>query len=305
VHTGFTLWPAQSAGTSYATDNNGTIYFVSSLASEEARPDDFTGHGNQIGLWWISNTASLDSTPSLALNVKVLNVGAYGIPPTSNQKAGPVPLKDCLNVGCNPKYGDPYAPEQEGGFDSSDTRPLTAYYANGHVFSALDTATSVSGNVEAGVEWFGIHAQRQSSSMGSSGYVGVANNNVTFPAIATDPSGNGYIGMTLSGDNYYPSAVYASWSNGMGSTVHVARAGQAPSDGFCAYLAFNCAGTPTPQIRPRWGDYGYVAWDGTQFYVANEYIANSCSFSTFVNDYTCGKQRTFFGNFSTHIQVLH
>jgi hypothetical protein len=59
-----------------------------------------------------------------------------------------------------------------------------------------------------------------------------------------------------------------------------------------------------PQIRPRWGDYGYAAWDGTQFFVANEYIAHSCNFTTFDNNTTCGGTRTFYGNFSTHIARL-
>jgi hypothetical protein len=57
-------------------------------------------------------------------------------------------------------------------------------------------------------------------------------------------------------------------------------------------------------IRPRWGDYGYAAWDGRRFFVANEYIANGCSYSEFVQDFTCGGTRTFYGNFSTHIQKL-
>ena len=302
---GFTLWPAQSAGNAYASEGNGTIYFASSLAAEEARPDDFSGHGNQIGLWWIANTASLNSTPHLQLRVKTITVGSYGIPPLANQKAGSVPLKDCLNVGCRPNVADPYAPEQEGGLDSSDTRPLTAYYAHGVVYSALDTAMTVAGNVQSGFEWFAVNASRATSTLSKSGYVGVAHNNVTFPAIATDTYGDGYIGMTLSGDSYYPSAVYASWPKGMSSTIHIAASGSAPQDGFCEYLEFNCAQTPTPAIRPRWGDYGYAAWDGTQFYVANEYIAHSCDFTTFNADTTCGNHRTFFGNFATHIQVLH
>lgn len=302
---GFTLWPAQSAGSGYAAQGNGTMYFVSSLAAAEARPDDFTGHGNQIGAWWIANTASLDSTPHLQLKVKVLKVGGYGIPPLANQKAGPVPLKDCLNVQCVPKLGNPYTPEQEGGLDSSDTRPLTAVYANGKVYTALDTAMLVTNNVQSGFEWFAISADAASTSIARSGYVGVTGGNVIYPAITTDTQGNGYVGATLTGNKWFPSAVYARWSGGMGPAVNVAAAGKAPEDGFCEYLAFNCAGTPTPSIRPRWGDYGYGAWDGHQFYMANEYIASSCSFTQFNSDFTCNKTRTFYGNFSTHIQVLH
>lgn len=302
---GFTLWPAQSAGTSYARTNNGTMYFVSSLAAEEARPDDFTGHADQIGMWWIGNTASLDATAHLAIHVRVLRVGSYGIPPLANQKAGPVPLKDCLNVQCVKDLSDPYTPEQEGGLDSSDSRPLTAVYANGMVYSALDTAMDVTRNVQAGFEWFAIQARGANSSLAHQGYVGAAHANVIYPAIATDTAGRGYVGFTLTGDHWYPTAGYATWSSRPGSALNVAAAGRAPEDGFCEYLAFNCGGTtPAPTIRPRWGDYGFSAWDGKQFFVANEYIAHSCSYDRFATDFTCGHTRTFYGNFSTHIQRL-
>lgn len=301
---GFTLWPAQSAGSAYATSNHGTIYFVSSLAAEEARPDDFTGHGNQLGFWSITNTASLNGTLRLALKVQVLGVGSYGIPPLANQKPGPTPLKDCLNVQCVAGLSDPYTPEQEGGLDSSDTRPLTAVFANGTVYAALDTAMLVSNNVQSGFEWFAVGTGASRAALTRHGYVGVTRANAIYPTITTDTRGNGYLGITLSGDKWYPSAAYARWTSGMAGSLNVAAAGKAPEDGFCEYLAFNCAGTPTPQIRPRWGDYGYAAWDGHRFFVANENIANSCSFTRFDADHTCGKTRTFYGNFATHIQVL-
>jgi hypothetical protein len=301
---GFTLWPAQSAGSSYDADRGGTMNFASSFAAEEARPRDFTGHADQVGYWWIQNTRSLNTdSPNLTLRVKVLHSESYGIPPLSNQEPGPVPLRDCLNTSCA-GFVDPYTPEQEGGLDSSDTRMLTAVYAAGHVYSALDTAMLVSGNVHAGPAWFDMTTQRAESTLAGQGYLGATDANLIYPSIATDPSGTGYAGMTLAGKNYYPSAAYAVFDGGFGPRVNVAGAGAAPEDGFCEYLYFNCAGTPTPAIRPRWGDYGAAAWDGSQFYVANEYIAHSCDFATFVQDYTCGGTRTFYGNFSTHIAVL-
>jgi hypothetical protein len=305
LRVGFTMLPAQTAGSGYARANNGTMYLVSSFAAEEARPADFNGASTQLGQWWITNTASLDGTPNLSLHEKTLSVGSYGVPPLSNQKAGPVPLRDCLVVQCSDGLGGPYSMEQEGGLDSSDSRMMTAVYANGTVTAALDTAMQVSGNVQAGFEWFTIHASGATSTVSAKGYVGVAHGNVIYPAVATNPSNNGYVGFTLSGDNWYPSAAYTTWSARPGGAVHIAGAGAAPEDGFCEYLAFNCGGTDqAPAIRPRWGDYGAAAWDGSRFFVANEYIAHSCTFSRFVTDNTCGGTRTFYGNFSTHIQRL-
>lgn len=304
TYTGFTLWPAQSAGNAYDRSRHGTINFLSSFAAEEARPDDFTGHASTIGYWKLTHTHSLrTSSPNLSLHERTLNSESYGIPPMSGQKAGPTPLKDCLNVGCR-GYSDPYAPEEEGAFDSSDTRFLTAGYANGVVYGALDTTMNVSGNIQAGFAWFQVNVSNGPAALANQGYVGATRANVTYPAIATDPNGNGYLGVTVAGDSYYPSAAYMNWSNGAGPSLYVSGLGRAPEDGFCEYIYFNCAQTPMPQIRPRWGDYGYAAWDGTQFFVANEYIAHSCNFTTFDSDHTCGGTRTFYGNFSTHIARL-
>jgi hypothetical protein len=303
---GFTLWPAQSVGTEYARENNGTMYFVSSFAAEEARPDDFTGHASEIGTWWIANTASLDTAlPQLRLEEHTLASGSYGIPPLSNQKVGPVPLRDCLTVACVAAIAEPYSSEHEGGLDSSDSRILTAVYVNGSLVSALDTVMQVGRDVQAGFVWFNIRVGGTKSGLTRQGYVGVAHGNVIYPAITSNPTGRGYIGFTLSGDNFYPSAGYLKWSNRPGAAVHIAAAGAAPQDGFCEYLAFNCAGTePVPSVRPRWGDYGAAAWDGRRFFLANEYVAHRCPYSQFVKDFSCGGTRTFYGNFSTHLQRL-
>jgi hypothetical protein len=302
---GFTLWPAQAAGTGYDRRHRGTIYFVSSFAAEEARPTDFDGHASQIGLWWIANTASLrTANPRLHLAERTLRSGSYGIPPLSNQKPGPVPLRDCIVTQCADDLGGPYTPEQEGGLDSSDTRPLTAAYVNGRVISALDTAMQVNGSLQAGFEWFRVRAAGARSRMAGHGYVGVDRGNAIYPAVATNRRGRGYVGFTVAGAKWYPSAGYATWSARPGATLHLAAAGAAPEDGFCEYLAFDCANTDPPMIRPRWGDYGYAAWNGRRFFVANEYIAHRCTFSEFVNDFTCGGTRSFYGNFSTHVQSL-
>lgn len=301
---GFTLIPAQSAGDGYAKEHNGSIYFLSSFAAEEARPDDFTGHASQIGTWWIGNTASLGSRPRLVLRERSLHTRSYGIPPLSNQKPGPVPLRDCIAVQCVDGLGGPYSPEQEGGLDSSDTRVMTATYVDGQLFAALDTAVQVSGSVQAGFEWFAVNASGSTSRLARQGYVGIAGGNAIYPAITTDDTGSGYVGFTIAGDRWYPSAGYAKWASAPGGRLHVAGSGAAPEDGFCEYLAFNCGGTDTPSIRPRWGDYAGAAWDGHHFYLANEYIAHRCTYRQFASDVTCGGTRTFYGNFSTHVHKL-
>jgi hypothetical protein len=181
---------------------------------------------------------------------------------------------------------------------------LTAWYVNGRVITALDTALMVNGSLQAGPAWFSITPSGSRSTVASQGYIGVAGNNVIYPAIATTSSGTGAVALTLSGSSHFPGAAYATWGAGGPGDVWTASEGKAPEDGFCEYTYFNCAGTPTPKIRPRWGDYGAAVFDGTNLFIASEYIAHSCTFQTFSSDPTCGGTRSFYGNFSTRITRL-
>ena len=52
-----------------------------------------------------------------------------------------------------------------------------------------------------------------SSRLNRQGYTGVARGNVIYPAIVTNTSGRGYVGYTLTGDSWYPSAGYSFWSD--------------------------------------------------------------------------------------------
>ena len=86
---GFTVWPAQSPGTQFDSDNGGTEFFMSSNAAAEAQnPVSGFGGGSskQIIVWTLSNTSSLKgASPSLSLSNKVLGVNQYAIPPKQKQ----------------------------------------------------------------------------------------------------------------------------------------------------------------------------------------------------------------------------
>jgi len=305
----FTLLPAQAAGRRYDTAQGGTMDLLGSTAASETRPTGFTGRSSSLALWRVTNTASLDSaTPALALTGHLMTSEPYAVPPVSGQKAGPTPLRDCLVVSCF-GVGSPTLPDAENGLDSSDTRVLAAWYADGKVLGALDTALTVAGNVQAGVAWFAVDPAGPAGAGGpvvsAQGYLGVAHDNVIFPTLATDPAGTGVLGLTLVGDDHFPSAAYTGWRTPGGPTrVSVVRNGRAPADGFCEYSFFNCAGTTTPTSRPRWGDYAAAAFDGDSIYLATEDIASSCSYSTFSADPTCGGTRSYYGNFSTQLSRL-
>ena len=58
----------------------------------------------------------------------------------------------------------------------------------------------------------------------------------------------------------------------------MAAAGVGPQDGFSGYKAF---GDPP---RPRWGDYGAAQFDGTNLWIASEYIGQTCTLGQYLND---------------------
>jgi hypothetical protein len=325
--TGFTVWPARSLPGQHATTAGGTEYFLSSLAGEEAK--NKIGAASQIGIWALTNTSSLETaSPDLTLTNRALDSQPYGVPPPADQKVGTTPLRDCINdrttvfattpagpVYCAEALGGTYAgPEVEGPLDSSDTRMQQVWYSNGLLYGALDTAVNVGGNVKAGIAWFIVRPTVDATGGGKvikrsvdgtivkQGYLGVANNNVVYPAIAVRPDGKGVMAFTLAGADYYPSAAWTTIdaTNGVGTSIRVSGAGTSPQDGFSEYKAF--ASDPDSP-RPRWGDYGAAAVDGNVVWIASEYIGTPpCTLAEFVaTAFSCNATRTALANWGTYI----
>jgi hypothetical protein len=308
---GFTVWPANSPPSQYQTDAGGTEYFLSSNAADEATcPTGCNGPrtSDELIVWSLTNTSSLDSaTPNVQLHNKVLKVGPYGVPARSSQRAGSTPLADCLNDRVLPTpFGPgcwqilllpPPPPHQvEGTLDSNDSRMQQVWYANGKLWGALDTALTLDRN-RSGIEYFIVNpggADVQSASLRRSGYLGLSGNNVTYPAIATTESGRGVMAFTLVGDDYYPSAAYASLDDKVGvGDIHVAAVGAGPDDGFTLYPPL------ANPARGRWGDYGAAVLDGKSIWIASEYIAQTCTYEQYIGqpftDGTFGRLATGFG----------
>src|SRR5262249_12141392 len=122
---GFTLWPATTPGNQYSDDANGTEYFLTSRAVFSEK-----GASNSILVWRETNNSSLASaTPSLSLTPETVSVDEYGRPPRSSQKAGNIPLANCVHDGpavCGVATGGvPFAghdPEVQSLLDSNDSR---------------------------------------------------------------------------------------------------------------------------------------------------------------------------------------
>jgi hypothetical protein len=307
---GFTIWAAQSPNAAqYSRDAGGTEFFLSSNAAEEATGDT-QGSSNSIVTWAMTNTRSLDSSsPNLRLNNTRVHVKTYSIPPAANQKPGPVPLAECLNdPACATVIlgaPDPFAPEVEAALDSNDTRMQQVTYANGRLYGALDTAVRVGGATKAGVGWYIVRPTSRTNSVSADltaqGQLGLAGNNLTYPAIGVNAAGKGVMAFTLAGDGFFPSAAYAAFDGRTGAgDIFVAKAGLGPQDGFSGYRAF---GDPP---RERWGDYGATAIDGNNIWVASEYIGQTCTLAQYETAPfgSCGGTRTALANWDTRLSLI-
>jgi len=307
---GFTVWPAQSPGTaSFNLNAGGTEYFLSSNAADEAQKpvsgDAGTRTSNQLIVWTLSNTASLNSTPALSLSNKILTVDQYGVPPKQQQPgsgAAPdtsVPQGHCLNdestvtiagTGCWKLLVGATAhaagAEVVARPDSNDTRMQQVMFANGKLWGALDTALNPDGGAQrAGIAWYIVNPGAGKLVM--SGYLGATGHDFTYPAIGVTASGRGVMAFTDTGDATYPSAAYApidalagvgEWSDVTGGL------GAAADDGFSGYKQQRF---PNP-LRSRWGDYGAAAVDGNSVWIASEYIAHACDYAVWGGPFFVG-----------------
>lgn len=340
---GFTVWPAQSPGTSsFDLANGGQEHFLSSNAADEAQKPvagtSGTHSSTQLIAWTLSNTSSLDSaTPALSLSNKILSVNQYGVPPKQQQPgSGTAPGVDapqgfCLNdettvtiagTGCW-KLLVTAAAHARGAEvisrpDSNDTRMQQVMYANGKVWGALDTAVTVGGTSRAGIGWYIVNPIAgkvvMQGTMGATGY------DFTYPAIGVTAAGRGVMAFTATGNALNPSAAYAPIDalTGVGAWAVVnGGTGAAVTDGFTSYKQ-QVGGNPP---RTRWGDYGAASVDGNSVWIASEYIAQSCDYVPWGGPFfvggsgdnllgTCGGAshgpgaRAALGNWSTRISKL-
>ena len=108
--------------------------------------------------------------------------------------------------------------------------------------------------------------------------------------------------FTLVGRDFYPSAAFASINESGVGPIQVAAGGLGPADGFTGTAVYNAPNPP----RPRWGDYGAAVVDGSNIWIASEYIAQTCDLDTYIaTGASCGGTRTALGNWATRITEVN
>ena len=316
---GFTVWPATSPAGQYSSERNGTEYLLSTIAGDGSETGNPTGTARRIGMWAITNTASLGTaSPALGITSRLTNSETYVFPPSSDQQIGDIPLGECVNDTTIPTpFGpgcwqllfvdEPDHDEIESRPDSLDTRMQQTWYVNGTLWGSAGTAVWVEGELKAGIAWFAVTPKINGSGkiegkVARQGYIALADNNLTMPAIAMTPAGGGAIAFTVMGEDHYPSAGYVRIdSAGNVGPIHLAAVGLGPDDGFTSYKAF--VGDPP---RTRWGDYGAAVTDGSSIWIASEYIGQTCTLTQYLTGAigSCGATRTALGNWYTRLTKL-
>jgi hypothetical protein len=271
----YSVQPAASpTAAAWKTENNGTEYFMSAL--------DFNATtDNRIALWAMTNTKSLDDpTPTVTLTAPTIVASEpYGQPPNAEQKKGPIPLGDALG-------------EREELVATNDDRMNQVVYADGKLWSAVNTVVSTSNGASrstdrSGIAYFVVSPSTPSAatvagSIAKQGYVALGNNdNAFFPSIGVNAAGKGVMTFSVSGQHYFPSAAYTPIDavNGAGA-VHIAAAGVKPTDDVSGYVAFGGDGVA------RWGDYSAaVAGDDGSIWIATEFIPGGFGFAPYINDW--------------------
>jgi len=310
-------WQARSAEDEAAADEdedgneNGNghghvEYLMSSLAVFTS-----TGTSDQILVWKLTNTGSLDRTAALGVEVNPVDVLTYAVPPRATQKVGDFPLGQCLTDATLPTPfgpgcwrfvfagGGPFPNTQKQRIDGHDTRMNQVTLAKGKLWSSLETAISVGGATQVGLAYFIVDPKKLR--VVRQGTLAVAGNNLTYGAVGVTGDGRGAIAFSLLGRDFFPSAAYASIDINSGAgPIRIVAQGLGPDDSFTGY-------NPTSQFgaRQRWGDYGAAAFDGKNLWLGSEYIGQTCTLSEFVSSgFSCGATRTQLGNWYTRLTKL-
>ncbi len=267
----FTVQPAVTPSGAYDRTAGGTQYFLST--------GDMSGTSdNVVNVWAVTNTSAIVSGHGRPIMSAVRLTGQqYACNCATTSPAGGAIQKDGVHPLGTDGISDSIAPGQPlNRLDTNDDRMHQVVYSDGLLWGAAGTVANVKGSTigaTMAVAWWTVRASVSrngtlSARINSQGYIGAKDAYLWFPAVAVSGGNHGYLAMAFSGPNNYPSVAYAQFgSRASDTTVHIAAAGIAPSDGFSGYAEASRNGTQ------RWGDYNAAATDEHgRIWFSSEYI---------------------------------
>jgi hypothetical protein len=264
----------------FSLANGGTEYFVTAR--------NIFDNSTTIRVWEVQNTFNLAISPG------TLTAVSYDM--TGESYTSTVPSTEPNDVGPYGKsLGATTSPLLDGGYNSFTANGKLVY--NSRIFAALTTGSVDSNGLARDiVAWFQIGVGGAKPKLVTQGYiVPPTGYSISYPGLALNIAGNGYIGMTITNPNKkvvggYPSTAVVPFTHGTVGAITVTGVGGASDDGFTGY------GGPGPAGVGRWGDYASAVVDPVTgiFYTANEFIPDP-------NVYTRGT----FANWGTFITAIH
>ncbi len=232
-----------------------TEYFVESNAN---LPNDAIAQGLEV--FALLNTSVLAQGGRPTLMETPVNTESYTeLPPNATQKSGPTPFGTANG----------YTGTSTLQTDFSAVQEVT--YASGSLYAELDTGVTVGNLTNSGAAWFVLHPTAGATSLvvtnAANGYLATTEN-VLYPVIGVDASGQGYMAFAVSGPDMYPSAAFIAFhgTHGPVGQVDIAAAGTAPLDDFTCY-------PPYSSFSCRYGDYSMAQQYNGHVYMATEYVA--------------------------------
>src|SRR5512143_65892 len=154
---------------------------------------------------------------------------------------------------------------------TNDVRDLAAYYYNGTIYGAHTGGFVVDGFTNAEVQWYQLGNVDGAPTLMQQGIDESGEVHRFFPALALDGSGNMMLAYAYIGPASQFISIYFT----------ARRAGDAPNHLLPeSPLRLGDGQNPTG----RWGDYGTMAWDGSQFWHVMEYeAADAQTWSTWLS----------------------
>ncbi len=269
----FVVQPAVPApGEPFSLANGGTEFFMTAR--------NIYNGSDKIRVWQLQNTFNIISDPSTLVMVdKDFTAEAYTgtVPSTQPDVIGP--------YGKSQKATS--APMLDGGYNAFSAN---VKMARGHLFAALTTGSADSkGLARDTIAYFEVDVKGKSPRLVNQGYIVPPDGySISYPGLALDRSGNGFVGVTITNPDKrvaggYPStAIIPFTADGGPGAITVTGVGATSDDGFTGY------GDPhSPGGVGRWGDFASAAVDAATgiYYTANEFIPDPAVYprGTFAN----------------------
>jgi hypothetical protein len=275
----------------FDTSHGGVEYFLAAL-------DFFATLDDRISVWAITNTCGLPSssgnqacmaTPTLTLPA-VLTSAVYGVPPLARQKSGPHPLGTLRHRGLER-------------LQTNDDRMQQVVLAGGKLYSTLSTVARVGVAKTAAALYFVVQPSitgggDAAGTIVTQNYVAAKGLYISYPSIAATSGGRALMAFSISGPTRFASAGYFPVTATVGpQNIFIAANGAGAYDGISGYVA-GSGGVA------RWGDYSAVVADGSELWMAAEYVSGACTVKQYLADNSCGGIRGVGANWGTFISHL-